>query len=88
VVAEPVVSNTKPKNRRGHNTAERINCISKFLHVLDPRPQSDRGRIAPARFHSSAKVLRQRSTNASCGRGEGAEGPSGRACVGLLPSNN
>ena len=36
MVAEPVVKNTKPKNRRSHNTAERVNCISKFLHVLEP----------------------------------------------------
>jgi hypothetical protein len=36
VVAEPVVSNTNSKNRRSHNIAERINCISKVLHVLDP----------------------------------------------------
>jgi hypothetical protein len=26
-------SQQSPKNRRSHNTAERINCISKVLHV-------------------------------------------------------
>jgi hypothetical protein len=36
VVAEQVVSNTNSKNRRSHNTAERINCISKVQHVLEP----------------------------------------------------
>jgi hypothetical protein len=36
VVAEPVVSNANSKNRRSHNTAERINSISKVLHVLQP----------------------------------------------------
>src|SRR6516164_6461553 len=36
VVAEPVISNANSKNRRSHNTAERINCISKVLHVLEP----------------------------------------------------
>jgi hypothetical protein len=34
--AKPVVSNANSKNRRSHNTAERINCISKVLHVLEP----------------------------------------------------
>jgi hypothetical protein len=36
VVAKPVVSNANSKNRRSHNTAERINCISKVLHMLEP----------------------------------------------------
>jgi len=36
VVAEPVVCNANSKNRRSHNTAEPINCISKVLHVLEP----------------------------------------------------
>ena len=39
-VAEPVVSNTNSKKRRGHNTAEPINCISKLLHVLAPENSS------------------------------------------------
>jgi len=37
--AKPVVSNANSKNRRSHNTAERINCISKVLHVLQPPPR-------------------------------------------------
>ena len=37
-VAEPVVSHTNSKNRRSHNTGETINCVSKVLHVLEPRP--------------------------------------------------
>ena len=36
VVAEPVISSANSKNRRSHNTAERKNCISKVLHVLEP----------------------------------------------------
>ena len=36
VVAEPVISNANSNNRRSHNTAERINCFSKVLHVLEP----------------------------------------------------
>ena len=36
MVTEPVVSKANPKNRRSHNTAEPINCISKVLHVLEP----------------------------------------------------
>jgi len=36
VVAEPVVKNTNYKNRRSHDAAERINCISKVLHLLEP----------------------------------------------------
>ena len=45
-VAEPVISDTKPKNRRSHNTAERINGISKVLHVVRAPPQSDPKNIA------------------------------------------
>src|SRR5262249_16575294 len=40
VVAEPVVKNTNYKKRRGHNTAEPINYISKLLHVLAPQAAS------------------------------------------------
>jgi len=35
-LAEPVISNTNSDNRRRHNTAGQINCISKVLHVLEP----------------------------------------------------
>jgi hypothetical protein len=37
--AKPVVSNANSKNRRSHNTAERINSISKVLDVLQPPPR-------------------------------------------------
>ena len=40
VVAEPVVKNANYKKRRGHNTAEPINYISKLLHVLAPQAAS------------------------------------------------
>ena len=40
MAAEPVVKNANYKKRRGHNTAEPINYISKLLHVLAPQAAS------------------------------------------------
>ena len=66
MVAEPVVSNTNSKNRRGHNTAERINCISKVLHVLEPPSRRTRQPIVPDQV--AERALRQPAAQGDANR--------------------
>jgi hypothetical protein len=68
--AEPVVSNTNSRNRRSHNTAEPINCISKVLHVLTlgcvmkiPRPLEEQQKQGPVNLRSCIAPSPTRTNN-------------------------